>query len=139
MSPEFSTRSLPSPSGPYQYKPFTDDHSFRLLCLFPPRGDGPIECSLLIAEFPFHQAPIFYEAISYVWGDPNNRVDIICDGQTLAITASLEDVLRRARLDTDVRILWTDGICMYLDRYRTKCCRNLRFKPLFVRRLVLCI
>lgn len=112
MSTYVSADSLPSPTGPYQYKPLTDNHSFRILCLSPPRGDGRIEGSLLIAEFPLHQAPISYEALSYVWGDPNDKVDIICDGRTLSITANLENALRRVRLATNVRLVWADGICI---------------------------
>jgi hypothetical protein len=27
--------------------------------------------------------------------------------------------------------LWIDALCIYPDRYRTKCCRNLRFEPQF--------
>ena len=116
----------PPPSGRYQYKPFPDNRSFRLLCLFPPRGDGGIECSLLIAEFPFHQAPIPYEAISYVWGDPTDKTDIICDKKSLSITVSLRDVLQRVRLADSIWFLWADGICIYLDRRRTKYLRKLR-------------
>ena len=121
----------PPPTGRYQYKRFPDSNSFRLLCLFPPRGDGGIECTLLIAEFPFHQAPIPYEAISYVWGDPAARVDIICDKKNLSITVSLRDVPRRIRLAHSILFLWADGICLYADRYQRKSHRNLRFEPLF--------
>lgn len=105
----------PPSASPYQYKPLPSHNSFRLLRLLPPRGDGRIECSLLIADLPFNDVSISYEAISYVWGNPNNNVDIICDGCTLAITTSLENVLRRVRLATNTRILWADGICINQD------------------------
>ena len=119
MSAESSTTKVTTPlanppSNTYQYKHFPDKHSFRLICLFPSRCNdaSAIECSLLIAEFPSHQAPIPYEAISYVWGDPNDKVDIVCDKKSLSITVSLREVLRRVRLPHSVRILWADGICI---------------------------
>ena len=71
-----------------------------------------MECSLLIAEFLFHQAPILYEAISYVWGNPADKTDIICDKKSLSITVSLRDVLQRVRLANSIRFLWPDGICI---------------------------
>ena len=67
---------------------------------------------MLIAEAPFHKPPISYEAISYVSGKQNDKVDIICDGYTLTITSSLADVLRRVRLADRVRVLWADGVCI---------------------------
>jgi hypothetical protein len=32
---------------------------------------------------------------------------------------------------TGKKTFWIDQICIYQDRYRTKCSRNLRFEPLF--------
>jgi hypothetical protein len=56
MSRDTSSPFNSSPTGLYQYRPLTDDHSFRILCLFPRRGDGRIEFSLLIAELLFHSS-----------------------------------------------------------------------------------
>ncbi|OTA86022.1 hypothetical protein M434DRAFT_51030, partial [Hypoxylon sp. CO27-5] len=53
-----------------------------------------------------------YEAISYVWGDPLDKVDITCNGKTLAITAGLEVVLRHFRSPTEKKILWADAVCI---------------------------
>jgi hypothetical protein len=51
------------------------------------------------------------------------------------VTTNLEAGLRHLRDTANVKILWIDAICLYQDRYRTKCCRNLRFEPLFCERV----
>lgn len=56
-----------------------------------------------------------YEAISYVWGSPNIKVDIICGGKQLGITPNLQAVLQRVRLSSEKRTLWADAICINQD------------------------
>jgi len=71
-----------------------------------------------------------YEAISYVWGNPRNRRDIIIDGATLSVTENLHGALTAFRPrpiaessgDPDgrtlpvrrrpVRRLWVDAVCI---------------------------
>jgi ankyrin repeat protein len=38
-----------------------------------------------------------YISLSYVWGDTNDTINILCDGQTLPITRNLHDALWRLR------------------------------------------
>jgi hypothetical protein len=38
-----------------------------------------------------------YEAISYVWGDPNFKVGITCEGRSLQVTPNLKAVLHHLR------------------------------------------
>ncbi|KAH7122271.1 hypothetical protein B0J11DRAFT_615727 [Dendryphion nanum] len=95
----------------------------RLLHLFPGKGLEPLQGSLEISS-PFPQlsrgrgqasekdSNIPYEAISYCWGDSNNKEDIICNGKRQQITASLARALRRVRLPARIRVLWADGICI---------------------------
>jgi hypothetical protein len=72
-----------------------------------------------------------YEALSYFWGsDPADR-PISLNNSHFLIKSNLEEVLRRLNKEQTDRVLWIDAICIYQDRYRTKCCRNLRFEPLF--------
>jgi hypothetical protein len=77
-------------------------------------------------------APV-YDAISYVWGDPKDTVDIqvrsansvpvhrgntVCPSTVdehwveMPITISLAGALRRLRDQAEVRILWTDALCV---------------------------
>ena len=64
-----------------------------------------------------------YEAVSYVWGDPQKRRDITIDGETLSIPENLHGALMafRHRPSPDpgtglpqqqVRRLWADAICI---------------------------
>jgi Heterokaryon incompatibility protein (HET) len=57
-----------------------------------------------------------FDAISYVWGLPNQVSQINCDGKIIHLTASLQDVLRRVRLPNTVRNLWADQVCMNQDK-----------------------
>ncbi|KAF1991427.1 hypothetical protein K402DRAFT_322945, partial [Aulographum hederae CBS 113979] len=51
-------------------------------------------------------------AISYVWGDANALVGIICDGVHHQITVSLALALKTLRHPLDARTLWADAICI---------------------------
>ncbi|KAK5657183.1 hypothetical protein OQA88_3241 [Cercophora sp. LCS_1] len=54
-----------------------------------------------------------YDALSYVWGGPPQRGEIInCDGRALEITASLANAIKRLRPLHQPRTLWIDQICI---------------------------
>ncbi|CAO1600175.1 hypothetical protein XANCAGTX0491_003878 [Xanthoria calcicola] len=55
-----------------------------------------------------------YEAISYVWGDPNHTRQILCNGRLLDVTVSLYGALQRLRRlpENGDRNLWADAICI---------------------------
>ncbi|KAK3369095.1 heterokaryon incompatibility protein-domain-containing protein [Lasiosphaeria ovina] len=99
----------------------TKSPQIRLLHLQPEEGYDRLECSLEVAEpfsMPGSEVPRAhppYEAISYVWGNPDKSEQILCDGRTLAITASLATGLRRVRLPDRMRLLWADGVCINQD------------------------
>lgn len=59
----------------YQYYPLPREDCIRLLWPFPGEDERPVSCRLL--SVPLEDAPS-YEALSYVWGDPTNTVEIIC-------------------------------------------------------------
>ncbi|KAH8777262.1 heterokaryon incompatibility protein-domain-containing protein [Hyaloscypha finlandica] len=56
-----------------------------------------------------------YEAISYVWGDPNIKVTILCDGRSLKVTPNLKAALRHLRPRSGTRVLWADAACINQD------------------------
>lgn len=98
-----------SPEGDYQYAPFDDKNSIRLLVLLPGNPCDPISCKLRIERM---ENVIPYEAISYVWGDPDDRVEILCNGQSLHITRSLMGALQKFRRKRKKRLLWADAVCI---------------------------
>lgn len=57
-----------------------------------------------------------YRALSYAWGDPNIKRDILLDGQRVQVTRNLEMALRRLSenqsLGTSPKLLWVDAVCI---------------------------
>ncbi|KAF1816859.1 HET-domain-containing protein, partial [Eremomyces bilateralis CBS 781.70] len=82
----------------------------RVLKLEPGRGDDPLLCHLEVLSVK--DAWRKYEAISYVWGNPDDTRYIVLDGHELPITTSLYDALKHFRNpETDVT-LWADSVCI---------------------------
>jgi hypothetical protein len=65
-----------------------------------------------------------------------------CEFRLLVFSPSQDNVLdtllrlaekhhRGEAVDLSIVVLDVDLLCIYPDRYRTKCCRNLRFEPQF--------
>ena len=53
-----------------------------------------------------------YEALSYVWGDPEDTVSILCSGCEVKVTRNLGTALKYLRNTKGVRQLWVDAICI---------------------------
>lgn len=93
-----------------------DDPQIRVLKLLqqpnPSDRSSPLLCELDVV--PLSSCGSF-DAISYVWGDDNERATIVVNGRELSITASLYLALRQWRLLHDqeeiVRV-WADGACI---------------------------
>ncbi|KAI4606049.1 hypothetical protein J4E83_010316 [Alternaria metachromatica] len=92
------------------YEPIPAGEFIRVLKLQPGDTDQDIKCSLEIVNI--EQSKGSYEAISYVWGDPNNTVNVQCNGQRVPITVSLADALRTFRHASEPRVLWADALCI---------------------------
>ena len=56
-----------------------------------------------------------YVALSYVWGDENDRRPIFVNGDLVHIGTNLEEALRELRHDTEDVILWADQLCINQD------------------------
>ncbi|KAK3656445.1 hypothetical protein LTR22_009718 [Elasticomyces elasticus] len=83
----------------------------RVLLLRAGRLEDPIRCELHHASLLHEPYPRF-ETVSYVWGDPHQKITIEVDGIATPVGASAERVLRRFRLvDTD-RTAWIDALCI---------------------------
>ncbi|KAI4112914.1 MAG: hypothetical protein LQ345_006008 [Seirophora villosa] len=133
------TTEAVSSESPYQRLDHAQD--MRIVQLSPGTFEEPIECTLHDCstefEYPidptrqvqgskyltfttptFHVVsiasgePIWYTAISYVWGDPSLVKSITCNGKVFKTTQNLYTALRYLRR-TDVTInLWIDQICI---------------------------
>jgi len=123
-------------SSLYQYSPLLSETSIRLLELRPREGNDSLECAL--HETELENAPK-YEAISYVWGDPANRVNILCDGKTIGITQNLYDVLLRLRFEDRSRIVWADAICINQNDNAEKGSQVKEMKKVYANATRVCI
>lgn len=97
----------------YRYKPLPHDGcSIRLLRLLPTCKSGSrIECEIFYGNIrEVDQAP--YEALSYIWGDASQTVDIGLNGCVFPVTVNLEAALRALRKTDESRILWVNAICI---------------------------
>lgn len=82
----------------------------RLLALEPACDGDPIRCSFVSIDLEL-DSPI-YEAISYVWGNPTDKVEIFCEQESILIPRNLYDMLQRIRSTDRTRYVWADAICI---------------------------
>jgi Heterokaryon incompatibility protein (HET) len=125
-----------------------------LLTLLPGENDASIDCNLCITslgDYSTHKEGVYqwstnktfthdefkkdssqqwapkYEALSYTWGSPvSKRREIRVNGSLVEVTLGLFQALQALWRPDEPRVLWIDTLCIYQDRYRSKCCRNLR-------------
>ncbi|KAL8756445.1 MAG: hypothetical protein Q9199_002927 [Rusavskia elegans] len=102
----------------------------RLLTLLPDWFEASIHVSLEITVLSDGEVPQF-EALSYVWGDASDLLDIFLETspskrpelrgtddidsiewRTLRITKNLFEALKHLRLEDRPRVLWIDAICV---------------------------
>ena len=76
----------------------------------PAEPDDGIRC--LLHDAKLEDARDTHEALSYVWGSPNDRTEIKCHDKPISITLSLADALRALRHRNTPRHLWADAICI---------------------------
>jgi hypothetical protein len=103
----------------YRYFPLSDDN-IRLLCLLPNASEAePLQCKLLDYNLqdPSGRTHL-YDALSYVWGDPNDTQPIyivenkLQGKEKLQVTANLYAALSHLRNFFFQRIIWVDAICI---------------------------
>ncbi|KAI4909539.1 hypothetical protein J4E90_008236 [Alternaria incomplexa] len=101
--------TVASSENVYVHSQLEERHQFRLLELHPGSPGDTIKATLVTKDL--RDAPS-YEAMSYVWGDMNDRVDILVNGRNFKITKNLHDALENLKSPTSIRILWTDQVCI---------------------------
>ncbi|CAI0641616.1 unnamed protein product [Colletotrichum noveboracense] len=87
-----------------------EEHRWALRCVTLLAGCNTDDVRCTLRKFTLGQCNGKYEALSYTWGDPNDRTQIFLDDQPFSVTANLESALRCLRLPDTDRVLWTDSI-----------------------------
>lgn len=93
----------------YRHSPLPNENSIRLLRLLPGERNSDIRCRLEFADI--NNLPKF-GGISYTWGDPADKENIICDEGYLFVPSNLVDALRVLRREKDALLLWGDAACI---------------------------
>ncbi|KAF1957119.1 ankyrin [Byssothecium circinans] len=100
---------------PYFYNSLPrGNKDIRLLRLLPNKKEtATLQCQLFnySLEPDSHQ----YDALSYVWGDPNETLPILIDENVFYITENLHAALLRIRDHSLERIIWVDAVCINQD------------------------
>ena len=94
----------------FSYQSLVKPTDIRVLRLQPGAGEEPVKCTLIHYSLETRDPP--YTALSYTWGDLNDRRDILCNGKLISVTANLHSSLRRIRLRDKDYLLWVDAICI---------------------------
>lgn len=98
----------------YCYSPLSSGHdSIRLLRLMPHEDESAdIQCELF--EYPLQNScgTHLYEALSYVWGNPEKKLRIFMHNHNFDVTVNLHAALLCLRNHFMERILWVDALCI---------------------------
>ncbi len=86
-----------------------ESRKIRIIIVLPGEFESRIACKLSVV-FLDHKP--YYEALSYVCGDPPNPVSIEVDGEPLQVSQSCEVALQHLRDPVKERVLWIDAICI---------------------------
>jgi hypothetical protein len=71
--------------------------------------DTPVECSLRVINLDRNPK---FTALSYVWGDPNHKRSIVCDGTLVEVTKNCYSALWHLSKKLQGLIIWVDAICI---------------------------
>jgi hypothetical protein len=95
----------------FHYQPLdAKSEIIRVVILQPGHFDTPIQCKLQHVDLD--EKP-WYEALSYVWGDPKATMPIQLENDpAFSVTRNLERALRYLRRGDAPRVLWIDAICI---------------------------
>jgi hypothetical protein len=98
----------------YHYSPLPPGpDSIRLLRLRLDKEEiAPIQCQLFNYSLDeSDRRPPLYEALSYIWGNPEKTLPILLDGHYFNVTQNLHAALRHLR-DHSIEWIWVDAICI---------------------------
>ncbi|KAF8847081.1 HET-domain-containing protein [Acephala macrosclerotiorum] len=73
-----------------------------------------------------------FEALSYLWGDPNELKDILLDGIKFRVTINLHAALNGLRCKNESRTLWIDAICIDQSNMRERALQVQKMGTLYL-------
>lgn len=101
----------------YQYEPLPPDGKhIRLAVLHPRASPRPEDIRITIQHAPLEARP--FMALSYVWGDASDRLDVAVAQSTdapakrLSVTANLAEALGHLPYADSHIVLWVDAVCI---------------------------
>ncbi|KAI1472545.1 HET-domain-containing protein [Daldinia caldariorum] len=86
------------------------------------------------ASLPWRYTWGDFVALSYVWGDPSIRRDIIVDGVPISVTASLEGALRELRHHSRIQqgfFVWVDALCINQEDMDERSAQVAKMKDIY--------
>jgi hypothetical protein len=86
-----------------------EENEFRLLLILPGQPSDDLICTLVHASY---DTPPPYEALSYVWGNPEPPFFLECSDARVRVTGNLHGALCHFRLESQIRIVWADALCI---------------------------
>ncbi len=106
----------------YHYRALSSDcASIRLLRLLPDaKPFSEIRCELFEYTVQPSSRPHLHQALSYVWGDSENRLPIVVNDRRLFVTKNLHAALLNLRNHSLDRVLWIDAVCINQEDDREK-------------------
>lgn len=126
------------PTTPFSYNAFTDDDEIRLIAIHPGKFGTPVKCTIFHAWL---SQKLEYEALSYTWGDDQDRRTIIyTDGivsngansiTALRVTPNCCSALQRLRRIKEFRLVWIDAICIYQQDLEERSSQVLMMSRIF--------
>ncbi len=94
------------------YPPLETETHSRLLKVHPGEFGDPLQLFLQQCFIADDSEPPPFEAVPYVWGDPNDLVGVSCDDKHIGITVNLFKCPQRRRNPQETRSLWVDAVCI---------------------------
>jgi hypothetical protein len=111
------TSTIPVNLGSYKYLPL-GRNVIRVLGILPsPSYAAPISITIQQVSILEQTLPA---TLSYVWGDPKDKVPIEIDGKFIHVTKNCQAALRALRHSTDTNFVWVDAICIDQDNVEEK-------------------
>lgn len=99
--------------GSFSYQNLATAQSLRLVTIESGGFDDPVHCTLRHVDIdPGRDDQPRYEALSYVWGDPQVTKPIMVNGLDFPVTTNLLLALRYLRRQDEARTFWIDAICI---------------------------